>query len=1676
MHTQTATAGDPYEYRNGEWIKVEAVARETSIDASRFGASSVEELSSLLKDPAGALELTVDNAFSVYKAYPELLSQQQKNAVEFAMAQGRDEAREQVYRGSILGAMLVKLGADEEGGEDVSSRRQALQEAIVSEIEKYGHPANNPKLTLTGQSSRAFGAFMNSIDTQGNFSALLAGTLDKATAKGYVEDNLADIVVHLQKLQGDQIELEDVKALYKGAAPLESLGDLAGIEGIAITPDGMLQPAARYCAGDVVSKMAALADAIGKTEDERLKSQFQKQIEEMNRKIQRVGVEDITFGLQNNWFSKKYIVEFLRENGYPDAVYGEYRDVEYEEDDGSITQRNRFVEDMDSVNGHFHLYGAGSRKPELFPGQFEKYLNGDRITSTDKEKIQAYKEEASRLEAAFDSWMKQHLDVDELTEQYNLKFNGHVPVEYDSTPLDIDDIISGEIKPHTYQCAEVRRLSEQGAGICGFGTGLGKSFTALAMAGYNYKHGRAKRTCVVVPSAVLENWYHESRIFYSEGYMRSNVLFVGLEPKVDQDGNIERRPILDEKGEAKIGKDGKPLMQDVIRFLKGKEDVYEAMWKIPQSNYSLVVMTKEKFQSIPIKPSTMKEYTDDMVKRHLMSEKEAASIADAAAKKRRSYQEDVHQAQLEGRFSDERTEKKGELPYLEDMGFDSIITDESHFFKNSLSGGDKTKGIVYVPNPKTSNIAVDMAIKSSWLRRKNNGRGIYGLTATPVTNSPVEIYNMLNLVAPKEEFESMGIHTVDDFVRFFGDIQQRMRSAVSGEIVNSDTLVGFKNLSGLRNLFRKYVNIKTVKDVDDEIHVPYAVEMEEEVDMTEEQALAYEGLRARAKEASKNRGANKGSDSIFSIMRDMDRCTTDMDLFKRQMTFILPREHKAKMAGLLPKLPTEFTIVEEDEVTGEKVTYRFDFEPKLIDNGGDSFSVIVHEQHEAAVLKAIREYGIPENEATHPLTPKYAKMVENLKKHLDAGGKQIVFTEEKSQHQKIKRLLVHNLPITEDQIAIINAEEASGDKLDKISKAYNAGSVKIVIANKKAEVGVNLQKGTTAIHHLTLPWTPASISQRNGRGVRQGNKVDSVDVYYYYGKGTFDSYRKQLLQAKAGWIGELLMGKESRAENADVAADEEMMAALTGTLEEYRAQKAAEEERRKNAAKAQLVNRLRQLTSIHSSLATLEGRRTKAKEDADYEVQAQERRIRKYEQENKGEEVLRKAQEKLEKLKAKAASVDGKYDAEKKKSEAQRNMITGMLRQAGKDGSLPFDVSLIDHPENCLVSLDGEMYAIGEFLEFAEEENSNYYGRNPSGVCRITGLDQADRTLRLENVMTGSTYRVNTKKLSSYAKKVSYSASELAMKRLLAGNMSYEALHGSGLTMQQFMENAGSVTIYGGAFVEDSTGKMTLIRWESEKSEDLSFVWPEPDNEDFRKRAMIAYLDAIKTVSAYSDPFMTVMTSLFGEEYRAEAEKYANNATPAEMHTILARAWETYTDGKLDTPEAKIAFSATWQSEGYNSILGIAIKAFKQDGYDNLIEMRGLSKAYLSCKYQEVLKMAEDAEREIRRQHDEELRKHPDFKEISSEWRDKFRTLGLDICYNTEDANLKFKRKVQKFGPYSRLFLCDSRGIGGILYRLKEMMKKRFDADFTKDWHEKAGAWWHVPATVDLEELYDFFA
>lgn len=43
-------------------------------------------------------------------------------------------------------------------------------------------------------------------------------------------------------------------------------------------------------------------------------------------------------------------------------------------------------------------------------------------------------------------------------------------------------------------------------------------------------------------------------------------------------------------------------------------------------------------------------------------------------------------------------------------------------------------------------------------------------------------------------------------------------------------------------------------------------------------------------------------------------------------------------------------------------------------------------------------------------------------------------------------------------------------------------------------------------------------------------------------------------------------------------------------------------------------------------------------------------------------------------------------------------------------------------------------------------------------------------------------------------------------------------------------------------------------------------------------------------------------------------------------------------------------------------------------------------------------------------------------------------------------------------------------------YRAKELLKSRFGAKFFQDSGEFKGAWWHIPSSVDLTELYNLLS
>ncbi|MCA9539197.1 MAG: hypothetical protein KC620_09950, partial [Myxococcales bacterium] len=132
-----------------------------------------------------------------------------------------------------------------------------------------------------------------------------------------------------------------------------------------------------------------------------------------------------------------------------------------------------------------------------------------------------------------------------------------------------------------------------------------------------------------------------------------------------------------------------------------------------------------------------------------------------------------------------------------------------------------------------------------------------------------------------------------------------------------------------------------------------------------------------------------------------------------------------------------------------------------------------------------------------------------------------------------------------NRIAMLNAEtaKASADR-QRIAEGFNGNPAEgiapkydVVIANAVAYEGIDLQTRTCAIHHIDLPWEPATLQQRNGRGVRQGNQLARIAIYYYFALRSMDALRFGLIQGKRGWMVALLKSQDRATNNPGASMD-----------------------------------------------------------------------------------------------------------------------------------------------------------------------------------------------------------------------------------------------------------------------------------------------------------------------------------------------------------------------------------------------------------------------------------------------------------------------------------------------------------------------------------------------------------
>ena len=128
-----------------------------------------------------------------------------------------------------------------------------------------------------------------------------------------------------------------------------------------------------------------------------------------------------------------------------------------------------------------------------------------------------------------------------------------------------------------------------------------------------------------------------------------------------------------------------------------------------------------------------------------------------------------------------------------------------------------------------------------------------------------------------------------------------------------------------------------------------------------------------------------------------------------------------------------------------------------------------------------------------------------------------------------------SLGIPHGEIAYVHDAVTEVDRA-KLFAAMNSGKIRIVIGStRKLGIGVNVQERLIALHHLSVPWRPADMVQREGRILRKGNTCREVFIFRYITEGSFDAYSWQILENKQRFISSFLSGIYTERHAGDIA-------------------------------------------------------------------------------------------------------------------------------------------------------------------------------------------------------------------------------------------------------------------------------------------------------------------------------------------------------------------------------------------------------------------------------------------------------------------------------------------------------------------------------------------------------------
>lgn len=800
-------------------------------------------------------------------------------------------------------------------------------------------------------------------------------------------------------------------------------------KGILFYTDGQLLPYAIYAYANMYDRELQLNkdknQIISAYGQETFDRQYKMIMETMRPKLLSVINPDITQRpkiLSISKFAKDFNIDYLRE------------EIAVE------------MEDPTSLFEAFKLWIG-----KLDIGEFKRvkpkdlikyYLDGDNLSKmlTDDEKTTIEKYGMLEAEELFSRFLHIAItfeDQQKIDFTWNRTFNGHSSIPYHKVPVGFACSAmfkSGVLRFSQTQREAIAFMEIAKSGIIAYDVGVGKTMAAIITLANNLYSTKCQRPLIVVPNPTYAKWLREI-IGYTDPKTKEFVpgVLSNLDYKVNEWYNL--------------GKDYKSK----INFNK----------QVPTK--SITVVTYEGFAKLGFSSESFEPFFDELA--GILNQEDVSKLTQRDREKRnQGYREMLGMG------------NKNTIADFDKLGFDYIVIDEAHNFKNVFNDVLAEGGIKrFKVNGNQSTRAIKAFFICNYVQRVY-GRNVMLLTATPFTNSPLEIYSMLSLVA-YNYMKRNGLYNVQRFMEAF--ILQTLEyvNSYDDTMKEQHVVKSFNNRLVLQQLIFNHIAYKTGEDAGVKrpckINLPrlYAKDASGAFLKLEksEQILTYLEMSPLQREYQ---------DEIVNMARNATRGDNDLmqALGHSLNNAISPFLYKNSM------LPMDYLEFIEES-------------PKL--------------KYVMDCIKSVKKWHEDRNE--------------------DVSGQVIYINRGKEFFKFIKEYLEKEIGYksnvkynrdTLDEVEILTSGMTL-EKKETIKEAFLEGIVKVIIGTSTIREGIDLQRKGTVLYNCYPDWNVTDVKQLEGRIWRQGNQFGYVRVVMPLVQDSMDVFVFQKLEEKTSRLNDI---------------------------------------------------------------------------------------------------------------------------------------------------------------------------------------------------------------------------------------------------------------------------------------------------------------------------------------------------------------------------------------------------------------------------------------------------------------------------------------------------------------------------------------------------------------------------